>query len=285
MADKGVHYLSLITAPVEVISATGAVLGPASSFFYKRDDDWNYLVTNWHVVTGRHPATPHKSDTGAVPTELRLILHKNLGTPHVSMSQKVECVVDINDEHGEAPEWLEHPDHRYKVDIAVVKIENDDEFKSQVNCNYLAEYGGFTEKFSPEVMDDVIVFGYPWNLSGGDLVLPLFKRGSVASEPIVPYGGLPRFLIDCRTAKGMSGSPVICARSGVWMPSGEFNREALIGGVKNFAGVYSGRLTMDDPDKDEKFADRISEIGIVWKKEIIDEIIDKGMTGTKLSEL
>jgi hypothetical protein len=213
-----VNFLSLITAPVEVLSSAGKTLSRATSFFYIRDEKWLYLVTNWHVVTGRDPLSPLITNTGAVPTHLRLKLHKNIEDNKFSLSKKVECVVQINNETGNEPEWLEHPNHRFNLDIVVVKIPNDDEFKKKVKCHCLEECKDFQEDFSPSVMDDLYVIGYPWGLTGGDPVLPLYKKGSVASEPVVDYRGLPRFLIDCRTAEAMSGSPVLCAHSGIWAP-------------------------------------------------------------------
>jgi hypothetical protein len=228
--------------------------------------------------------SPQHSCRGAVPTRLRLALHKNIGGNAISKSQKVACDIDLNNESGEAPEWLEHPAHKFKVDLAVIKIPNDEKFRASVTCHYLAEYKDFQGDFLPSVMNDVFVIGYPWGLTGGDLALPLYKRGSIASEPIVDHGNLPRFLIDCRTANAMSGSPVICSHSGIWAPGG-FSNSSILGTVENFAGVYSGRLIANELDEDKKDADRVSEIGIVWKKKALDEIIDSGVAGSKLSEL
>lgn len=279
------NFFSMVTAPIEVLSSAGTPLSQATSFFYRRDERWIYLVTNWHVVTGRDPISPGFSKSGAIPTALRLKLHKKVAKGHIRLSQKVQLDVSINDESGNAPEWMEHPKHKYMVDLAVIKIRNDDDFNANVECGYLAEYQNFQEDFSPSVMDDVFVVGYPWGLTGGDLVLPLYKRGSVASEPLVDYQGLPRFLIDCRTASAMSGSPVLCAHSGIWAPNGKFASDSVIGTVENFAGVYSGRLKMQDPAEDMKVADRISEIGVVWKRKALDEIVKHGVVGTKLSDL
>ena len=42
---------------------------------------------------------------------------------------------------------------------------------------------------------------------------------------------------------------------------------------------------MKDSDEDKKVADRISKIGVVWKRKALDEIVEHGVTGTKLDEL
>jgi hypothetical protein len=248
MAD--LSFFSLVTAPVHVISASGIVLSKATCFFYKQDAKWSYLVTNWHVVTGRDPLRPQNSRTGAVPARLRLLLHANVGAKTINSIRKIPFEIEINDSTGDMPTWSEHPTHKYKVDLVVMKIENDEKFKGDVTCSYLSEYPDFQNDFFPSVMDNAFVIGYPWGLTGGDPVLPLYKRGSVASEPIVDFGSLPRFLIDCRSSEAMSGSPVLCTSSGLWAPNG-VTFSSVVGTVENFAGVYSGRLKAVDvsPEK------------------------------------
>ena len=66
-----INFLSLVTAPVEVLSSTGTTSQNATGFFYMRDEKWIYFVTNWHVVTGRYPTSPQMSKTAAIPTVLR----------------------------------------------------------------------------------------------------------------------------------------------------------------------------------------------------------------------
>jgi hypothetical protein len=276
-------YLSLVSTPLEVISSTGAVMGNATSFFLKRADGWNFLVTNWHVVTGRNPESPTQTVTGAVPVKLRLKLHKNVGGQAISRSQKISYVLRINDQSGNEPTWFEHPRYRHRFDVVVLKFPEDDDFRSKVTCHYIDEYKQFDDRFTPSAMNDVFVIGYPWGLTGGDMVLPLYKRGIIASEPILDYGELPCFLIDCRTASAMSGSPVICQHTGIWSPSGTLAPDSTIGTVENFAGVYSGRLIGRNANLPK--TDEISDIGIVWKVNALREIVNHGLPGTRLSEL
>ena len=282
------NFLSLTTAPFETFTGTGAPLGRATSFFYKRDDDWLFLVTNWHVVSGRDPANPRSSPTGAVPTRARLTLHKRIDGVAIRRSQKVTRKIDLNNESGEGPKWLEHPNHRSKIDVVVLKIANDEEFKKQVACHFISEAGkeALDPSYEERVTDDVFVIGYPWGLTGGDRVLPLYKRGSIASEPIV---NPTKFLIDCRTSKSMSGSPVICSHSGLWSPSGTMDDQSIIGTVQKFVGVYSGRLyerdALGERQGEPAQLEAISEIGIVWRSQMIEEIIAGDAPGTKLSEL
>jgi hypothetical protein len=50
-----IDRFSLATVPVEQY-ANGKLLGSATAFVWKRDDK-HYLVTNWHVVTGKTQQT------------------------------------------------------------------------------------------------------------------------------------------------------------------------------------------------------------------------------------
>ncbi|MBI4966934.1 MAG: trypsin-like peptidase domain-containing protein [Rhodospirillales bacterium] len=277
-------FFSLVTSPAEIISTTETILGCATCFFYKQDERYIYLVTNWHVVTGRNPMAPNISNSGAIPTHLRLRLHKNVGDGKISLSQKLLCLFNINDQDGNSPKWLEHPKHRYNIDVVVLRIEKESSFMSNVFFRCISEYSHFEERYAESAMDDIIVIGYPWGLDGGDRVLPLFKRGSIASEPTIDYNGLPQFLIDCKTTKGMSGAPVICLHKGIWSPT-EKESDAVVGTVEKFSGIYSGRWHAKEFGEHTKATDEITEIGIVWKKAVIEEIIQGGVFGTEICKL
>ena len=286
---RKLNFFSAVTTPIVVMADDNLELGPATGFFLRRDDNWIYFVTNWHVVTGRRPERPSESRCGAVPTKLKITLHRQFSDSQISLSEKISKEIPINNENGDEPRWLEHPTHRQMVDVVVIKIKNSIEFTDGLFVNFLDEYDSFEESFFPSPMSSIFVVGYPWGLTGGDPVLPLYKRGSVASEPLVAEVHLPRFFIDCRTSDGMSGSPVICQHNGVWNPNdpmggvtdGKLPSNAKIGLVENFAGVYSGRLI----SKETNMADEISELGVVWTKKALENIVEHGVPGSKLLDL
>ena len=174
--------------------------------------------------------------------------------------------------------------NRYLVDVVAIKVDDLEEVEKQCEFNVLNDYNDFETKFDASAMDDVFVIGYPWGLTGGSEALPLYKRGSIASEPQVPYSNLPRMLIDCRTTKSMSGAPVIVSHSGIWHPDGKPSANTIHGTVTNFIGVYSGRLYSNEIPDHLAGAD-ISEIGIVWKKEALDEVVNNGAQGVSLDEI
>jgi hypothetical protein len=279
------NFLSVATVPLQVLSPSGAICGIATGFFYRGQANNVYLVTNWHVVTGRHPTNPNFSKYGAVPCTLRCKLHKNIDrNSTIDLRQIIQVDVSINTDDGDNPEWLEHHIHRHLVDVVAIKMDNIDDLKSTCTFHMINDYKNFETRFEPSVMDHATVIGYPWGLTGGNAALPLYKRGSIASEPKLNFGNLPRMLIDCRTTQAMSGSPVIVSRSGVWNPDGKLSGNSIIGQVSNFVGIYSGRLFAKDSSElagDEE----ISEIGIVWKKETVDAVTAAGVPGTTLTQI
>lgn len=129
------------------------------------------------------------------------------------------------------------------------------------------------ELFVP-VGSDVFILGYPEGLNYADL--PIWKRGSVASEPRIAIDHLPKMLIDTATRKGMSGSCVIAAKHGIFSVNNGNNISK--GSAGKLLGVYSGRVKFK-VDPEEKYTEEPEDImlraqlGIVWKKEVILEII------------
>jgi len=116
--------------------------------------------------------------------------------------------------------------------------------------------------------------GFPHGLSGVD-GLAIWKRGSVATLPDRDIDGLPKLLIDTATRKGMSGSPVIVRRSGLIRRRGEKSdapivSSDIIGTAEGFLGIYSGRIGDDELGV---------QLGLVWRAEVIDEIIRGGVRG------
>jgi hypothetical protein len=64
-----------------------------------------------------------------------------------------------------------------------------------------------------KVAMDVFVLGYPKGIDGGG-EFPIWKRGSIATEPGVHRGGPPHILIDTATREGISGARAIAIADG-----------------------------------------------------------------------
>jgi hypothetical protein len=276
--------LSVSTVPIDVMGLDNLVISKASGFFYESERFELFLITNWHVVTGRTPTKPTMTRKGAIPRALRCKLHSRQTHEHsIRVSELMQYEVTINSSDGNMPVWLEHPNFRYRVDVVAIKIEDDREtLEKRCYFQVLNRDSSFETRYAHQAMDDVFVVGYPWGLSGSGGALPIYKRGSIASEPAIDYLGLPRFLIDCRTSSAMSGSPVLVEHSGVWNPNGKMADDSIFGTIINFIGVYSGRLISQDGISIE---DEVSEIGIVWKKDALEAIVNSGVSGTTLADI
>ncbi|OYV31971.1 MAG: hypothetical protein B7Z81_13455 [Acidocella sp. 20-61-6] len=116
---------------------------------------------------------------------------------------------------------------------------------------------------------DIFILGFPLGFAITGL-LPVWKRGSVATEIDFDVNGLPSFIIDTATREGMSGSPVIARQFGGYTDT---NHNVIMGSgpANKFLGVYSGRYVGGIDE---------AHLGIVWKAAVIDEIIDAPALGS-----
>jgi len=234
------------------------VLGSGTGFIYKKEGVF-YLITNWHVVSGRDPKTKKCiSETAAIPNIISTMFRK-IEDPGSCHRENISL---YGDEDMTEPEWLEHPQFKNKVDIVAIPLPPE----------LVAKYKLFPindvqfDKYKEEVADEAFVIGYPFS-ELTYIQLPIWKKASIASEPDVNLDQLPKFYIDTATRSGLSGSPVIMQRIGIHgVINNEWKPDSSIGRIRNFIGIYSGRV-----GKDEFKA----QLGIVWKARVIDEIISK----------
>lgn len=241
----GTHPASRCTTPIEAYFDETS-LGISTGFFYRKNEQ-DYLVTNWHVLTGKHPVTgKHLSSTAAEPNVLKIWRHRTDGNRQVYY---------LPLEQDDSPLWLQHHRHGTGVDVAVLRIEPDDRFTS---CSLNDQEERPPPEFGPMVGKEVFVLGYPFGQLALRLSLyPIWKRASIATELDYLVEGLPMFLVDTATRSGMSGSPVVYV-------AGQFQQ---------FMGVYSGRFGDDDLND--------VQLGRVWRAPLVSEIIDLGVQGNR----
>jgi hypothetical protein len=151
---------------------------------------------------------------------------------------------------------------------------------------------GLVDDINFEVGSDLFIVGFPFGLALGNL-LPIWKRGTVASEPLFRPDGLSMFYIDSFRNPGMSGSPVFAveirevfnlesedAKLFRKLEQGELSALDVIRqlDLKSFqksqhrkyfqlVGIYSANILLND-NKDPN-------IGVVWHKKLIDEIFSQ----------
>lgn len=227
-------------------------LSTGTCFFWRRNARV-YLITNWHNLSGRDNITgKHLSDTLAEPNSIvfSLVLPTEEGIKFGSFRGK------ILDEDGSRL-WIEHPIFGRRVDVVALPLPEE---LSQLICvNDKAR-----DNVHLGVGLDVFILGYPLGLGVKDL--PLWKRGTIASEPGMDVDELPLFYVDTATTKGMSGSPVILrTRTGKMEDGSVAMASSRL--MTRFVGVYSGRIAPKNGLD--------AQIGRVWKAKVIDEILDQ----------
>lgn len=255
MGDIRVNPNTLTVVPLRMLfNETQQELASGTGFVYNYEGKL-YLITNWHNVTGENPLTGkplgEKAGRPDVLVMSFLISKKPL--------QWNFCSIQLFKDNR--ADWLIHPAHGQLIDVVAIEIEPGNDFIGLIHpINDVKQ-----DDFDPEIADDAYILGYPFSIKGGGN-FPIWKRGTIATEPDINYDGLPKVLIDATCKKGMSGSPVIIKRNGILTDaSGELNSKTRFGVFEQFFGVYSGRVQVQDQDD--------THLGIVWKKKVIEEII------------
>lgn len=223
-------------------------LSQATGFFITKNNR-NYLITNFHVLSGRDPETlkPIHPSAG-IPNLIRILHHHGPNLGHWKF--ETYPLVDKNND----PLWLSHPTLK-AIDVLALPLDIVDSdtqiFPLDLN---LAD-----TDLVPVPAMPVSIIGFPMGMAAGG-AWPIWKTGHIATDPDIDYDGRPSFLIDATTREGMSGSPVVIRLNGGYKTKN--GSMILAGGITTkFLGIYSGRIKAD------------SEIGRVWRPNLIGEII------------
>lgn len=254
-----VDYWSYTSVPIEV-DRNGNPLSQGTAFFY-RYGEITYLVTAWHVLSGRHYQTGQSlSKTGAWPTHVTVWWNskEKLG---LKFSQRLP----LHDAEG-SPRWFEIKQESSWIDVAILPVDVPGGAESYP-VNRLPQFP------TPHGMGgDLFILGFP--LPNQPLKLPIWKRASLSSEPVIPESMQPFQLVDTASRKGMSGSPVI---QRIYHDFGmEYGYPDVLSrrminpghhGKTSFCGLYSGRFK--GPSEED------IQLGIVWPVQWIVRLIIK----------
>ncbi len=249
-----IDQYSLATVPIQLLF-NGTLLSSGTAFIWQVAGQ-HYLITNWHNVSGRDPNTDrHLSPTAAEPNRLDGFFN----TRNANLGDKHHVGLCLRNNGDIA--WMVHPQRKRAVDVVAIPLTGP--------VTQTIEFHPINKMPSHQIMlavgIDVFVLGYPFGPETTGL--PVWKRGSIASEPELVPGTSPCLHIDTASRPGMSGSPVIIRTSGPYKtPEGNM---AITAGATKFLGVYSGRLRTQDPLE--------AQIGMVWPAVFIDEIIAGGL--------
>ena len=217
-----------------------------------------YLITNYHVVTGKNAFTNELLDKkhGSVPNRL-VVEYYNSNHDLLSFEIPVDNDSFLNIKY-EKNGTIRH------YDIVAIKIDDKLDIMPINSLDY-----------SPKdlligVSDFAFVLGYPKSIHVNNT--PIWKLSTIASEPSIDVDSLPLFYIDTATKEGMSGSPVI-----VYSNKGNYRsidgQVVLTDGmIFNFLGIYSGRDICENEEE--------ARLGVVWKEKAIIDTINLRYTFT-----
>lgn len=239
---------SLSAVSLQVIGiSNGRPIATSSGFIVNRRGK-NYLITNWHVVSGKDPNQNYNiiNESGLVPDSLRIRFHAKVLGKWIDRNESLY-------DNGK-PKWLEH---RKGPQVDVVAIPLSIPVTDNTVSIYPLDLSLSDTKLPVKVGMLVYIIGFPNGISASGF--PLWKTGHIASEPGIYISNLPFFMVDATTRGGMSGSPVVVRYEGSYFDGGF----AMMGNSPTikFLGVYSAQSYK-------------IEIGHVWRPEVINEIID-----------
>jgi hypothetical protein len=109
------------------------------------------------------------------------------------------------------PVWIQSTSYP-EADLAVMPLATSLYQHCKIYC-ISAEWAKGNLRVRPTTQ--VTLVGYPYGYYDKKNALPIWKTGSVASEPEVNFGGKPLFLVDVSAFPGMSGSPVFAISYGI----------------------------------------------------------------------
>ncbi|HEX5807222.1 MAG TPA: hypothetical protein VFY25_01045 [Anaerolineales bacterium] len=270
--------LSYSSVKLEFFSKDGSRLKSASGFVVESGRQY-YLITNWHVLSGRDSPASSAKESVAEPyllkTTIRIHLHERYGekTDLFSMGIRKKVSLRLYDDHN-APRWIERHGNQQDeplADVVALPIQADmtlrlfsgkipgitvttepwaknTELWTRISAIPLSAIDTDVEYGPP---DTVHIIGYPsgWTPEGSDRSSSAFWRTSFIASEIYEPGTVQwnTFYVDPCAPEGMTGSPVV--------------------GMKNdrlkLLGVYSDRTT----------AELAANAGLVWDARLVKELL------------
>jgi Trypsin-like peptidase domain len=220
--------------------------------FVWKDEEQFLLITNWHNVTGIDPFSgKHLSNTAAEPDRIQVWWNRK-----GRLGKRIPTVEVLRDING-SPLWWIHPEHGHQIDVIALPI-NPHADAEMYPINAMPN-----EPLLLVVGTDVFVLGYPFEIGLG--AIPIWKRGSIASEPEIFSANQRHIFIDTASRPGMSGSPIIRRSWGTHFYEDGSTKSETGSIATRFVGVYSGRMASSDPLD--------AQLGLAWPAALVTEII------------
>ena len=260
--------LSYSSLKLDLFSKDGGRLNSASGFVIEVSNRY-YLITNWHILSGRdiviHDLHTPVIEPYSLQTSIHIIGGEGENKFPLSWGVWKRLTIQLYDD-GNMPKWIERQANKQNqpmVDIVALPLQLDLKFANLVSRNILRSDSetSFWSKISAISTidtdveygppDRVHTIGYPlgWAPQGTDKSSPAYWKTSTIASEIDKVSSLQEetFFIDPRVPEGMSGSPVIGMKN---------DRMKLL-------GVYS----------DSSTAEFGANAGLVWNASVIKELV------------
>jgi len=265
-----IDHLSLSTTPVVLLRGDEEV-SQGTGFYYVGkfgDQQVIFLITNYHVLTGHAPLE------GKAPIGDNVVFqfHKSAERPadlhHVRFPLFTKSGQPVWIQSNVVPE----------ADLAIIPIPVEAFKDCKLNCISKEWMTSGNMKLRPTTA--VTLIGYPYAYFDRANALPIWKTGSLASEPDIDFDGKPLVTIDISAFPGMSGAPAFAISYGIYETE---DGSSSVGGARRFVGIYASMQMLQERKVLEEFHGKRAHLGIthaeslqtghVWKARLIDELV------------
>ena len=247
-----------------------------TGFFFRRSGRV-FLITNWHVLTGRNPDDPFHMLIQATesPVHIEVWMPQKANQNHF-----VPEGIDLYSDG--VPVWIEF-NNGQRTDLAAIELP------PMANAHVVAIQDFIEEGECVEVGNDVVVVGYPLGHYNGN-VHATWKRAMVATEPGIAISGKAQFYLDVAGRPGMSGSPVYATSTALRVTPNtarilkdpkisasekvrQLGQDWVHGETKSlyFIGIYAGALAEGRM--------RELNLGFCWHGGLLDLLFDSPVVG------
>src|SRR5712691_1347710 len=265
-----VDHLSLSTTPVVLLKADVEV-SQGTGFYYVgkfEDKQVIFLVTNFHVITGHAPLEkkPHIGDN------IVFQFHKSTEKPADLQNVRMPLFTK-----SAQPVWIQSASVP-EADLAIIPIPAEAFKDCKLSCLSKEWITSGNMKLRPTT--PITLIGYPYGYFDRTNALPIWKTGSIASEPDIDFEGKPLLTIDVSAFPGMSGAPALAIAYGIYETE---DGGSTAGGARRFVGIYASMQMLREQKFLEEFHGNKPQLGItlaeslqighVWKARLVDELV------------
>ena len=220
------------TVPINVTYADGST-GSGTGFVYllmskTEHGIFNVLVTNKHVIQG--------SVKGAIRAHLADVNDETKPSGEIG-----ECSIDQFEQY-----WFSQPGSN--VDLAIMNFDhirsamtnatNRKLFVRHIGSDMIPTHDHIADM---NVVENIIMVGYPNGLYDESNNFPIFRSGHTASHPSVDFDGRAEFVVDVACFPGSSGSPILIANEDDYISR---TKNLRVQGGNSFLGILHAGPTV-----------------------------------------